>query len=187
MSRQPSLPLLLALGLLPTLPVLPQTALAQPESPQAAPPQLAVPGKAAESRPGEPTAREKELLERIRQLKSPRWRAFGPCRYDWGGWRLLENGVRTTALECGEPVQKGMVAVHCETLRMNRRFGEGAWEEWRLPRSQQDSPQQGSEDLMVASLCANARPLPSAAAPAATAPSAAKPAAKPAAPAKAKN
>ncbi|MFO7628260.1 MAG: hypothetical protein R6W06_01840 [Prochlorococcaceae cyanobacterium] len=182
MTRQPLLHPLLVLGLLPTLSLLPPTALAQTALAQAPPPQLAVPSKPAESRPAEPTAREKELLERIRQLKSPRWRAFGPCRYDWGGWRLLENGVRTTALECGEPVQKGMVAVHCDTLRMNRRFGEAAWEEWRLPRSQQDSPQQGSEDLMVASLCANARPLP----PAAAAP-AAKPAAKPAAPAKTKN
>jgi len=32
--------------------------------------------------------RERKLLERIRKLKAPRWRSFGPCRYDWSAWRL---------------------------------------------------------------------------------------------------
>jgi hypothetical protein len=102
--------------------------------------------------------KEKEVLERIRLLKTPRWRSFGPCRYDWGGWRLSEGGVRSTAVECGDPPLKGSVAVHCDTLRVNRRSEEGAWESWRLPQSVAESSLSGGEDLMVAALCANVRP-----------------------------
>jgi hypothetical protein len=111
------------------------------------------------------TSKEQQVLERIRQMKTPPWRSFGPCRYDWGGWRLSDGGVRVTTFECGEPPMRGSVAVHCETLRINRRFGEGAWEPWRLPYSRLESRSTGGEDLMVASLCANVRkgvagPLP---------------------------
>lgn len=95
------------------------------------------------------------MLERIRQLKAPRWRSFGACRYDWSGWRLSEAGVRATASECGEPAVASGIAVHCESLRVARRNGEGPWEPWRLPLANEESKSLGGEDRMVASLCAN--------------------------------
>jgi hypothetical protein len=121
--------------------------------------------------------KEQEVLERIRQLKTPRWRSFGVCRYDWGAWRLSEGGVRFTAVECGDPPLKGSVAVHCDTLRINRRSTDGAWESWRLPQTAEESRLNGGEDLMVASLCANLRPSPPSArtAPSSAPPSLAKP------------
>ncbi len=104
------------------------------------------------------SGKEQQMLERIRQLKAPRWRSFGVCRYDWGGWRLSEAGVRATASECGEPPAGSGVAVHCDTLRVARRIGEGPWEPWRLPLSTEESKTLGGEDRMVASLCANVAP-----------------------------
>ncbi len=112
-----------------------------------------------------PSTKEKELLERIRKLKAPRWRSFGSCRYDWSAWRLSEGDVRSTAVECGDPAVAGSVAVHCPSLKLTRRTGSGAWEEWRLPLSAEESKTIGGEDRMAASLCANAKP---AAGPAAT-------------------
>lgn len=103
-------------------------------------------------------AREQQLLERIRQLKSPRWRTYGACRYDWGAWRLAEGNVRTTDAECGPDNARALVAVHCETLQVSRREGESGWSPWRLPLSASESKASGGEDLMVAALCANIRP-----------------------------
>jgi hypothetical protein len=117
--------------------------------------QTAPPGSAAG--PEGMSPKEQQVLERIRQMKTPPWRSFGPCRYDWGGWRLSDGGVRVTTFECADPPQRGSVAVHCETLRINRRLGEGAWEPWRLPYSRLESRFSGGEDLMVAALCANVR------------------------------
>ena len=105
----------------------------------------------------DPTSREKELLERIRDLKAPRLRSYGACRYDWAGWRLNEKGVRSTGSECGDPPIRGTVAVYCDTLQLNRRLEEGPWEGWRLPYSAEESPLLGGEDRLVASLCANVR------------------------------
>ena len=45
--------------------------------------------------------KEKALLQKINSLKAPRWRPFGACRYDWAGWKLMADGVRTTAVQCG--------------------------------------------------------------------------------------
>lgn len=160
----------LALGALATL-LLPLPCLAQAEAAKpAGDQQPAVEAKpaAAETQPatgetGTPLSdKEKSMLERIRKMKAPRWRAFGPCRYDWGSWRLSEGGVRSTAVECGDPPVKAAVAVHCDTLRITRRAGDQAWEPWRLPLAQGESDQIGGEDLMVASLCANLQPTPAA-------------------------
>jgi hypothetical protein len=114
------------------------------------------------------SGKEQQVLERIRQLKTPRWRSFGVCRYDWGGWRMSEAGVRATASECGEPPVASSTAVHCDTLRVARRIGDGPWEPWRLPLSTDESKSLGGEDRMVASLCANLSPVvPSSPAPSA--------------------
>jgi len=109
------------------------------------------------------SAKEKELLERIRKLKAPRWRSFGPCRYDWNAWRLSEGAVRSTSVECGDPPVLGSVAVHCASLKLNRRTGTEAWQGWRLPLSIEESKTNGGEDRMAATLCANAQPIPGAA------------------------
>lgn len=106
--------------------------------------------------------KEKQVLERIRQLKVPRWRSYGVCRYDWSAWRLSGGGVRVTASECGDPAMASSVGVHCDTLRITRRQGEGAWEAWRLPYALDESSKSGGEDLMVAALCANVTATPAA-------------------------
>lgn len=128
-------------------------------------------------------AKEQQLLERIRQLKAPRWRSYGVCRYDWSTWRLTDGGVRTTDAECGADNARAVVAVHCDTLQVSRREGEGAWSPWRLPLSAAESKTTGGEDLMVAALCANLKPAPEGAAapaPLKTVPAPTSPAAKPA-------
>ncbi|MFM7393550.1 MAG: hypothetical protein ACKO22_04100 [Cyanobium sp.] len=133
-------------------------------APPATPPNGAltpVPAIAPGGAPGTttpPSGKEQQVLDRIRQLKAPRWRSFGVCRYDWGGWRMSEAGVRATAAECGEPPAASSVAVHCDTLRVARRIGDGPWEPWRLPLSSEESKTLGGEDRMVANLCANVAP-----------------------------
>jgi hypothetical protein len=128
--------------------------------------------------------KEKALLQRINALKAPRWRPFGACRYDWAGWKLMADGVRTTAVQCGPETaantSAGMpassVAVHCDTLKLSIRTGDQAWSGWRLPYAASESKERGGEDLMVASLCANAKPIPK---PQPAPPPAVTPAAKP--------
>jgi hypothetical protein len=128
--------------------------------------------------------KEKALLQRINALKAPRWRPFGACRYDWAGWKLMADGVRTTAVQCGPETaantSAGMpassVAVHCDTLKLSVRTGDQAWSSWRLPYAASESKERGGEDLMVASLCANAKPIPK---PQPAPPPAVNPAAKP--------
>ena len=130
-----------------------------PSKPALTPETTAVPGTSEAAESGaNPSSKEQELLERIRKLKAPRWRSFGPCRYDWSAWRLSEGDVRSTAVECGEPPALASVAVHCPTLKLTRRTGSGAWEDWRLPLSADESKTIGGEDRMIASLCANAKP-----------------------------
>lgn len=130
--------------------------------------------------------KEKALLQKIKALKAPRWRAFGACRYDWAGWKLMADGVRTTAVQCGPETEAATVgsapaasvAVHCDTLKLSVRSGEQPWSSWRLPYAAAESKERGGEDLMVASLCANAKPIPK---PQPAPPPAVTPAAKPAA------
>ena len=118
------------------------------------------------------SGKEQQLLDRIRQMKVPRWRSYGLCRYDWSSWRLMDGAVRTTDVECGQDNVKAKVAVHCETLQISRQEGEASWSAWRLPYGTSESKSSGGEDRMVASLCANIQP----GAPAATAqPSQSKP------------
>lgn len=167
---------------------LPLPAIAAPSTPPPSPAPGSSQPAPGRPQPAEATDREQELLERIRELKAPRLRSYGACRYDWGAWRLNDRGVRSTGSECGEPPIRGTVAVFCDTLQINRRVEEGPWEGWRLPYSAEESPLLGGEDRLVASLCANVRQagrgVRSEGAPALGTP--AKPAAptKPAAPAK---
>lgn len=140
------------------------------------------PAQASPNQQGSPNQKEQQLLERIRLLKAPRWRSYGVCRYDWSAWRLTDGGVRTTDVECGADNSRAVVAVHCDTLQVSRREGEGAWSVWRLPLAAAESKTTGGEDLMVAALCAHIKPsaVPTASpAPLQTGPSTAKPAAKP--------
>jgi hypothetical protein len=132
---------------------------------QAAPVQAAAPDSPQPpgSEQASPAAnpQEQQMLDRIKQLKGEQWRSFGACRYAWARWRMGENGVRITQLQCGPDfAEKGIVAVHCDTLRINRKIGEAAWETWRLPLSSDESSSSGGEDRMVAALCANLKPVP---------------------------
>ena len=126
-----------------------------------------IPAKAGANGPGtsgagvsgpEISGKEQQLLDRIRQLKVPRWRSYGLCRYDWSSWRLMDGAVRTTDVECGPDNVKAKVAVHCETLQVSRQEGEASWSAWRLPYGTNESKSSGGEDRMVASLCANIQP-----------------------------
>ena len=130
--------------------------------------------------------KEKALLQKLNTLKAPRWQAFGACRYDWAGWKLMADGVRTTSVNCGPTTAAttpgsaptASVAVHCDTLKLSVRTGDQAWSGWRLPYAASESKERGGEDLMVVSLCANAKPIPK---PQPAPPPAVTPAAKPAA------
>jgi hypothetical protein len=112
--------------------------------------------------------KERALLQKLNALKAPRWRAFGACRYDWAGWKLMADGVRTTSVNCGREAAAATdgsaptasVAVHCDTLKLSVRTGDQAWSGWRLPYAASESKERGGEDLMVVSLCANAKPIP---------------------------
>ena len=116
--------------------------------------------------------KEKALLQKINALKAPRWRPFGSCRYDWAGWKAMSDGVRTTNVQCGPATDAttdtttvsssvpSSVAVHCDTLKLSLRSGDQAWSGWRLPYAASESKERGGEDLMVATLCANAKPIP---------------------------
>ncbi len=137
--------------------------------------------------------KEKALLQKLNALKTPRWRPFGPCQYDWSAWRLLPDGVRITSVQCGgatvadkekaAPTATGSdsVAVHCDSLKLSIKSADQPWSSWRLPYSATESGARGGEDLMVVALCANSKPIPKTqpATPPAVAP-AAKPTAKPA-------
>jgi len=132
-------------------------ALAQVVTPSVTPSGAAPAGTAS---PSQTSAKEQVLLDKIRQLKAPRWKSFGSCRYDWSAWRIADGGVRTTTSICGSPEVTSKVAVHCDTLRVSHQSSQGTWGEWRLPLSQEESKSEGGEDLMVANLCANAKPIP---------------------------
>lgn len=144
------------------------TSLAQVVTPSSAAP--AGTSSATTSSPSQTSAKEQVLLDKIRQLKAPRWKSFGNCRYDWSAWRIAEGGVRTTTTICGSPEVTSKVAVHCDTLRVSQQSSQGTWGEWRLPLSQDESKSEGGEDLMVAHLCANAKPIPAPATPPAATP-----------------
>ena len=146
--------------------------------------------------------KEKALLQKLNALKTPRWRTFGPCQYDWSTWKLMPEGVRITSVQCGAATvadkEKAApaatvsesVAVHCDSLKVSIKSADQPWTSWRLPYSAAESTARGGEDLMVVALCANSKPIPKpqAATPPAVTPTAkttvtpaAKPASKPAA------
>ena len=155
---------------------------AEAATPAANQPASANPAEAPAAEGQELSEKEKALLQKINALKAPRWRSFGACRYDWSGWKLMGDGVRTTAVACGPdtsaPAATEQVAVHCDSLKLSLRSGDQAWSSWRLPYSATESKERGGEDRMVASLCANAKPIPK---PQPAAPPAVNPTAKPAA------
>jgi len=107
--------------------------------------------------------KEQQLLDRIRASKAPvaQWRRFGQCSYDWSGWKLHPNGIRTTGVDCGGlavrwgTARAGQISVSCDRLLVNIRSREGVWSGWEPPAGPESKFRQG-EDLMVASLCANA-------------------------------
>jgi hypothetical protein len=154
---------------------------AEAATPAANQPASANPAEVPAPEGQELSEKEKALLQKINALKAPRWRSFGACRYDWSGWKLMGDGVRTTAVACGPdtsaPAATEQVAVHCDSLKLSLRSGDQAWSSWRLPYSATESKERGGEDRMVASLCANAKPIPK---PQPAAPPAVNPTAKPA-------
>lgn len=101
------------------------------------------------------------MLDRIRRLRDGDQRRFGSCSYRWDRWKLQADGSRTTSYSCdGGQIVERTVSVNCSKLQINSYDplpagkGEGwAWGSWRLPQA-------GGEEQMVATLCANALPIP---------------------------
>ena len=103
---------------------------------------------------------EKVVLQRIRSSSyTPQWRTYGQCSYDWSGWKLHTNGIRTTGVDCGGTAMRWQIGVSCDRLMVNIRSRDATWNGWEPPAGPEDRFRRG-EDQMVASLCANALPAP---------------------------
>jgi len=76
-------------------------------------------------------------------------RIFGSCTYDWSGWKLSEDKVRSTIRVCNGKEQR--IAVSCDALKTNE-YVSDKWMGWISPVS---SSAEKGEDLMVATLCSN--------------------------------
>jgi len=78
--------------------------------------------------------KDKALLQKISALKAPRWRTFGACRYDWAGWKLMPDGVRTTSVQCGPETAAttpGSAAAASQAAASGQALiAQAAW--WRL-------------------------------------------------------
>jgi len=112
-----------------------------------------------------PSLKEQQLLERIRASKASmeQWRRIGQCSYDWGNWKLHSNAVRTNGVDCGGTAMRWQIGVSCDLLLVSIRSRDGVWGPWEPPAGSESRSRQG-EELMVASLCANALAAPAPAA-----------------------
>ncbi|MFZ0408598.1 MAG: LysM domain-containing protein [Cyanobium sp.] len=103
--------------------------------------------------------KEQALLDRIRSNSDNAWRRYGVCNYDWGGWKLAGNGVRTTSAECGGSDNHWIVGVSCARLKVNRFRSDSGWQVWERPSGPENKFRAG-EDEMMAALCANVQETP---------------------------
>ena len=100
---------------------------------------------------------EQALLQRIRNGDStPQWRTYGQCNYDWAGWKLHANGIRTTVADCGGSSMRWSIGVSCSRLLVTIRYLNGSWSKWERPSGSQSKFRRG-EDEMVAALCASVK------------------------------
>ncbi len=123
-------------------------------------------GSPPASSSGKPTTAQQAVLDRIRRLRDGDLRRFGTCSYRWDRWKLQPDGSRTTGYSCeGSQIVNHTIGVNCSKLQINsynpnaERSGSserGSWGTWRLPEA-------GGEEQMVATLCANALPIPASA------------------------
>jgi hypothetical protein len=97
--------------------------------------------------------RETALLQRIRANKSPSWRQYGKCKYNWSNWTKLHDDIRSTSVDCG-PSLAWTVGVSCKRLMTNIYSDQFGWQGWRMPAGP-DHETRAGEDEMVAALCAN--------------------------------
>jgi hypothetical protein len=148
---------------------------APPQPPGGSAPPAAQPQPASTSAPAsgtKPTSAQQAVLDRIRRLRDGDQRRFGNCSYRWDRWKLQPDGSRTTSYSCegSPPIVNHTIGVNCSKLQINSfnpsaehsdTAQRGSWGSWRLPAA-------GGEEQMVATLCANALPLPAGAPAAAT-------------------
>lgn len=112
------------------------------------------PGRQSSSPQVKPLSeRERALLRQIRAEKSPAWRLYGKCKYDWSNWKKLDHEVRSTTVDCG-PSQVWTIGVSCKRLLINLYSAQLGWQGWTRPAGH-DHETRAGEDEMVAALCAN--------------------------------
>ena len=99
------------------------------------------------------SAREQALLDQIRSAPTGGWRRYGKCSYEWNAWKMVGNGTRTTAADCGGTANRWIVGVNCERLTVNTYRSDTGWQGWEAPAEPESY--RGGEDEMVAALCAN--------------------------------
>lgn len=124
-----------------------------PQAPLHSPASDGLPSHTPTSKPL--SSRERALLQQIRSnAQVSQWRIFGQCNYDWIGWKLQSNGIRTTAAYCGDASKRWTVGVSCERLLVAVHTTDSGWSTWERPAGPDNKVRQG-EDEMVAALCAN--------------------------------
>jgi hypothetical protein len=124
-----------------------------PQAPLHSPASDGLPSHTPTSKPL--SSRERALLQQIRSnAQVSQWRIYGQCNYDWIGWKLQSNGIRTTAAYCGDASKRWTVGVSCERLLVAVHTTDSGWSTWERPAGPDNKVRQG-EDEMVAALCAN--------------------------------
>jgi hypothetical protein len=86
-------------------------------------------------------------------LKEGGWKTYGECKYDWNGWKMDSNNVRTTNVDCSNQ-QRKVIGVSCERLMVIEYHQSTGWSHWRRPASD-DANGLNGEAGMVGMLCEN--------------------------------
>ena len=102
--------------------------------------------------------RERAALQQTKNqaiaARRKRYKTFGDRTYDWGGWKLAKNGVRSTVFTpaYGTIRSPRFVAVSCKNMRTTTRAPRGKWSPWKIPT--------GAEEQMVVELCSQIKGAP---------------------------
>ena len=94
---------------------------------------------------------EKQRKRQKAKAYKDRWREINGVFYDWEGWKLSRDGIRTTAYRNSLSISSsldGYIAVDCKSLKVSSMFFiRSGWSKWAAPSR--------SQDQMVLDLCSN--------------------------------